>query len=214
WSVLRIPAWRTLAPDVLDRQIQDVIRRDGFGAVRVVERHGADPGSTSGLVATLPMVASHMLTTLSLPARASWLAWTWGLAMVLRPGARPSPPRALNWTLSRGRCRVRHRNPDRARRRQDGSRQEDGEHAWPTTRSVDDRSRAELIEHGRAVAHRVDQADQDAAMPPAELDREHAHREVVGRCHGQAVEEEHDRGGCERRPRTGRRPGHREQRHE
>src|SRR5262249_35280921 len=85
WSVLRIPAWRTLPPDVLDQQIQDLLRRNEVGAVRVIERHAADSSSTTwGLAATLPIVGWDMLATLSVPERASWLAWTWGLALVLR----------------------------------------------------------------------------------------------------------------------------------
>src|SRR5262249_63370 len=59
-------------------------RREGRSAVRV-ERCAADSWSTvSGLAATLPIAAWHTLATLSGPERASSLAWTWGLALVLR----------------------------------------------------------------------------------------------------------------------------------
>ncbi|HEX5437087.1 MAG TPA: hypothetical protein VFW98_08005 [Gemmatimonadaceae bacterium] len=86
WSVLRIPNWRSLTPPALGAAIQRTIRTKRRHAVRVIARRSPDPGrSTLALAATLPAVATTMLTTLSPAERVSWLVWTWmlaGLALV------------------------------------------------------------------------------------------------------------------------------------
>lgn len=82
WSLLRIPGWRDLTPEALGVRIEALLRQEGFRAVRVVERHGADADATRlGLAATAPAVAWHVLATLTPAERLSWLVWTWGLAL-------------------------------------------------------------------------------------------------------------------------------------
>jgi hypothetical protein len=82
WSLLRIPGWRDLTPEALGVRIEALLRQEGFRAVQVVERHGADPDATRlGLAATAPAVAWHVLATLTPAERLSWLVWTWGLAL-------------------------------------------------------------------------------------------------------------------------------------
>jgi hypothetical protein len=78
WSVLRIPRWRRLAPDSLDRAIRREVLSRRRSAGRVIERRRPDPaGSPLGIAGTAPQVLWLMLRTLGWPERVSWLAWTW-----------------------------------------------------------------------------------------------------------------------------------------
>lgn len=87
WTVLRIPGWRALSPDSLDRAIRSTLL-DRPGAVRVVARGSvAAPRSMAELLATPALVIWSIVTRLSTLERASWLAWAWAataLALFMR----------------------------------------------------------------------------------------------------------------------------------
>jgi hypothetical protein len=85
WSLFRIPRWRTLPPDSLDRAIRRDIATHRRAAGRVVERRRPDESATPlGIASTAPQMLWLMLRTLAWPERASWMVWTWGLWAVGR----------------------------------------------------------------------------------------------------------------------------------
>lgn len=77
WSVMHIPNWRAMTPAQLDIAIRREILLGGLNAVRVIDRRTPAPVSVSGVTLTVPDAAWRMLTTMSWPERASWLAWIW-----------------------------------------------------------------------------------------------------------------------------------------
>ncbi len=85
WTLLRIPGWGGMPPDQIAAAIEDVLRRRSPGAVRVVERVVADPGSsTFARLLALPLVAVSLIRALQPWERASWLVWIWAPALVMR----------------------------------------------------------------------------------------------------------------------------------
>jgi hypothetical protein len=83
WTLLRIPAWRSMTPDQLATTIELAIREVGRQATRVVERRVAEANGNPLLVAlTVPAVAWRMATTLSTDQRVMWLVWVWGLVAI------------------------------------------------------------------------------------------------------------------------------------
>ena len=84
WTVLRIPGWRAMSPDSLDRAIRSTLLANR-AAVRVVIRAAvAAPRSIDQLVGTPLLLIWNMVTRLSGAERASWLAWAWtGAALAL-----------------------------------------------------------------------------------------------------------------------------------
>jgi hypothetical protein len=83
WTLLRIPAWRSMTPDQLATTIEQAIREAGRQATRVVERRVAEAnGSPLLLALTVPAVAWRMGTTFSTDQRVMWLVWAWGLVAV------------------------------------------------------------------------------------------------------------------------------------
>jgi hypothetical protein len=83
WTLLRIPAWRSMTPDQLATTIEQAIREAGRQATRVVERRVAEANGNPLLMAlTVPAVAWRMGTTLSTDQRVMWLVWAWGLVAV------------------------------------------------------------------------------------------------------------------------------------
>lgn len=93
WTLFRIAGWQMMSPAELADALETAIRRGGRGATRVIERVGTEtPGAA--VVATLPALVWRIATTLTLPQRVSWLAWTWALAllfMLLRRRHHPRP---------------------------------------------------------------------------------------------------------------------------
>lgn len=77
WSVMQIPNWRAMTPAQLDIAIRKQILLGGLTSVRVIDRRTPGPISISGVALTVPDAAWRMLTTMSWPERASWLAWIW-----------------------------------------------------------------------------------------------------------------------------------------
>jgi hypothetical protein len=83
WTLLRIPAWRSMTPDQLATTIEQAIREAGRQATRVVERRVAEPHGNPLLVAlTVPAVAWRMGTTLSTDQRVMWLVWVWAVVAI------------------------------------------------------------------------------------------------------------------------------------
>jgi hypothetical protein len=83
WSLLRIPGWRSMTPAALDIAIRRTIIARVPGSTRVIARRMAGLGS--GRIATAlggVAVAAMMFRTMNLTDRLSWLAWTWGLALL------------------------------------------------------------------------------------------------------------------------------------
>lgn len=80
WSLLRVPGWRAMRPDSLDRAIRAKILRERGAAAQTLERRRIDPAASwLGLAGTVPEFAWLMLRTLSWPERAAWIAWAWGV---------------------------------------------------------------------------------------------------------------------------------------
>lgn len=82
WSVLRIPGWRALGPDALDRAIQHAIRTRRRHAVRVVRRHPV-PGARSpvGLALVAPALLWTTLATQSAAECLVTMGWAWAAAL-------------------------------------------------------------------------------------------------------------------------------------
>ncbi len=82
WTLIQLTGWRGMGTDSLAEAIDRVIRSNGFEATRVVERRQASTSlSRWRLAATLPLVATRMLTMLSENERVSWLLWIWAIVL-------------------------------------------------------------------------------------------------------------------------------------
>lgn len=82
WTLIQLAGWRGMGTDSLAEAIDRVIRSNGFEATRVVERRQASTSLSSWrLAATLPLVATRMLTMLSENERVSWLIWIWAIVL-------------------------------------------------------------------------------------------------------------------------------------
>ena len=82
WTLIQLTGWRGMGTDSLAEAIDRVIRSNGFEATRVVERRQASTSlSRWRLAATLPLVATRMLTMLSENERVSWLIWIWAIVL-------------------------------------------------------------------------------------------------------------------------------------
>lgn len=83
WTLMRIPGWRGLTPDELDKQIERRLREGGRLSTRVVERRV--PGlSTAGIIFGLPTIGWRMFTTMSGEERVMWVIWIWIAAIGCR----------------------------------------------------------------------------------------------------------------------------------
>lgn len=84
WNLVRIPGWRLLTPDSLGNRIEDVLRRRDPANLRVVERVRPWAGTNPGLlVATLPVAAWQILTTLTPTERIVWIAIAWAVGLAI-----------------------------------------------------------------------------------------------------------------------------------
>jgi hypothetical protein len=91
WTLMSLPGWRSVPPDLLMKGIETVIRRGGYGSTRVVERYVAYTEDGIALPFTAPLVTWGMLRTLSMEERVAWIAWALALALLSRvrmPGRR------------------------------------------------------------------------------------------------------------------------------
>lgn len=91
WNVMHIHQWRRQPPDSVGAQIEMRIRAERAQAVQVIERRTPDGASPLGLALTLPAVVANVMRTMSAPERASWIAWTWALALVTVVARRRRP---------------------------------------------------------------------------------------------------------------------------
>jgi len=89
WNLVTVPDWRRaperLCPAVLGRL------RDGFGAVRIVERHRLRPDDPWPRLLTPLGVVWETWRAMGLAAAGSWLAWIWVL-WLLKARSRPARP--------------------------------------------------------------------------------------------------------------------------
>ena len=83
WTILRVPGWRAMSPDSLDRAIRTTLIAGG-NAVRVIGRSSTRlPGSLAAVVATPALLLWGVVTRLSAVERVSWTVWIWSLAALL-----------------------------------------------------------------------------------------------------------------------------------
>lgn len=75
WTLLRIPGWRALDPEGLERQIRILLHSERGDATRVVERTLPHPSSTAGLAWTIPAVVWHGFRTMGWSERLVWLMY-------------------------------------------------------------------------------------------------------------------------------------------
>jgi len=90
WNLVPVPDWRR-APEQLCARVLDRLR-SGFGSVRILERHRLRPDSAWPSWLTPLGVTWETWRSMSGALTLSWLAWTWGLAL-LRRRLRPPAPR-------------------------------------------------------------------------------------------------------------------------
>lgn len=95
WTLLRIEGWRHLGRDELSARIEQELNVGGFGATRVVERAGVNPGAgATALALSVVAVPWRMLTALSTDERRMWLVWACAIVAVewlVRRRRAPSP---------------------------------------------------------------------------------------------------------------------------
>ncbi len=83
WTILRLPGWRAMSPDSLDRAIRGTLIAGG-NAVRVIGRSSTPlPRSLAAVVATPALLLWGVVTRLSAVERVSWTVWIWSLAALL-----------------------------------------------------------------------------------------------------------------------------------
>lgn len=75
WTLMFIPDWRSLSPELLAQRIGAAIRGGGRRSTRVVERYVADTETGLAVPFTVPLVAWGMLRSLSSDERIMWIAW-------------------------------------------------------------------------------------------------------------------------------------------
>jgi hypothetical protein len=96
WTLLHLEGWRHLDRDELAARIEQALNIGGFGATRVVERSGEDPGAgATALALSVVVVPWRMLTAASADERRMWLLWTWAIVAVVwlvRRRRRVPPP--------------------------------------------------------------------------------------------------------------------------
>ena len=95
WTLMFIPEWRTVSPDVLSKAVAKVLREGGRGATKVVARYIVNTESGIALPLSAPLVAWGMLRSMSNDERIVWLAWCfaaylgWRLIIARRRGDQP-----------------------------------------------------------------------------------------------------------------------------
>jgi hypothetical protein len=77
WNAMRIPGWRSMAPDQLEAAVLQALQTQGFGAVAVLERARYNPDRFLQLLQTPFMDAGIYWRSLNGTEVVSWLAWLW-----------------------------------------------------------------------------------------------------------------------------------------
>lgn len=92
WTLVRVPGWRDMAPDSLDRAIRRTLAAAGRAAARVVERRRptADARSLASPFDVLASAGWALCRALTWPERLACLAWLW-LPVVVRRVSRRTP---------------------------------------------------------------------------------------------------------------------------
>jgi hypothetical protein len=94
WSVMRIPGWRAMTPSALDIAIRRTIIDKGPRAIDVIARRTPSaPRNKLEAIGAGVVVAVVMLRTMSMPARFSWLVWSWSLCFLSLLSARSTTTR-------------------------------------------------------------------------------------------------------------------------
>jgi hypothetical protein len=108
WSVLRIPGWRALTPAALDIAIRRTIIARVPGTTQVISRRMAPPvtGRIENAMGGIS-VAALMFRTMNARDRLSWLAWSWGLALIPSISVRRRRRNLLVWRRARRRAKAR-----------------------------------------------------------------------------------------------------------
>ena len=84
WTLIRLPQWRAVAPELLSNAISTVLRQGGRQSTRVVERYVANTESGIALPFSAPLVAWGMLRALSTDERVVWIGWCIALYLIWR----------------------------------------------------------------------------------------------------------------------------------
>ncbi|HZJ00280.1 MAG TPA: hypothetical protein VFD22_06425 [Gemmatimonadaceae bacterium] len=79
WNLIGIPGWQNLTPEQLAGSIENLLPRI---APRIVMRTRPRTHDAS-LPLTLPVIAYQTLGSLTFAERVSWLAWIWGVALLV-----------------------------------------------------------------------------------------------------------------------------------
>lgn len=81
WNVLRIPGWREMNPDLLQKAVTDALRREGFGAVRVIARNRLAPADSAMIWLDAPRALWVMLRAFTGAQALAALLWLWLLSL-------------------------------------------------------------------------------------------------------------------------------------
>ncbi|HAH07350.1 MAG TPA: hypothetical protein DCM05_12655 [Elusimicrobia bacterium] len=80
WNVMRVPGHSAMGPDELEKTVKETLLREGFGAVRVVERVRREPAGVLSLAFDPLLGLWTMARTFTLLQAAVSAAWFWLLA--------------------------------------------------------------------------------------------------------------------------------------
>jgi hypothetical protein len=83
WTVMRIPGWQTMPPQVIDAAIRSTLVRNAPGSIGVITRRTATSGTgeVQQALAGIAVIVT-LLRVMNLRDRFSWVAWSW-LAQLL-----------------------------------------------------------------------------------------------------------------------------------
>lgn len=84
WNVMRLPGWRSLKPEQVQRAILRKLEKDGFKAVQVVVRTTLRPDDGLALALDPPLSLWLASRSLTWPQTLACLAWLWGGIWALR----------------------------------------------------------------------------------------------------------------------------------
>ena len=83
WTILRIPGWRSMSPNVLDTSIRRTLLTRGNLATEVVSRRLPPAASKLSIALTAPAIALGILRDIGWGERLSWIAWTWAICLAV-----------------------------------------------------------------------------------------------------------------------------------
>lgn len=77
WNAMWIPGWQQLDPDRLEQAVLQILRKEGFGAVQVLERAVYRPGSRWKVLISPFVNLALYWRSLQLFQVLSWIGWVW-----------------------------------------------------------------------------------------------------------------------------------------